>query len=209
MESPTELAQAIDRVLELGERDGQPTKAVRVKRTFATSVDDLWDAVTDPDRLARWFLPVSGDLKVGGSYQLQGNAGGEILACDAPRRLSVTWVMGDNTSWVNIDFRATDDGASELELVHTAHVPEEFWNQYGPGATGVGWDLALTGIAFHLADVPNPGEEWTLQPDGREFAQASSRAWADASIAAGTPEHDARAAGGRTTAFYTGEPSTA
>ena len=205
MDSPTELAADIDRVLEVGERDGRPIEAVRARRSYNTSVDDLWDAVTDPERLARWFLPVSGDLKVGGTYQLEGNAGGEILTCDPPRKLSVTWVYGGDTSWVDVEFRSLDEGRSELELLHTAHVPEDFWDQYGPGAVGVGWDLTLTGLVFHFAGVPNPGDEWTLTPDGRQFAEASSAAWATASAAAGTPEDQARAAGQRTTAFYTGQ----
>ncbi len=205
MDSPTDLAATIDRVLEVGEREGRPSKALRVRRGFDTSVEDLWEVVTDPERLARWFAPVSGDFKVGGTYQVEGNAGGEILACDPPRKLSVTWVYDGDTSWVDVDFRSVDEGRSELELVHTAHVPQEFWDEYGPGAAGVGWDLSLAGIAFHLAGVPNPGDEWTLAPDGRQFAEASSAAWARASVAAGTPEDQARAAGRRTTAFYTGE----
>ena len=205
MESPTELVAAIDRVLEEGQRDGRPTKAVRVRRAYDTPVEDLWDALTDPGRLARWFLPVSGELKVGGNYQLEGNAGGEILGCDPPRQLAVTWVYGGDTSWVDVELQSLDGGRSELHLVHTAHVPEDFWDQYGPGAVGVGWDLALAGLVFHFAGEPNPGDEWTLTPDGRRFAEASSAAWAEASAAAGTPEDQARAAGRRTTAFYTGE----
>ena len=44
----------------------------------------MWDACTDPERIGRWFLPVSGDLRLGGRYQLEGNAGGEILRCEPP-----------------------------------------------------------------------------------------------------------------------------
>ena len=42
-------------------------------------VEEVWDALTDPDRIRRWMMPITGELKVGGSFQLEGNAGGEIL----------------------------------------------------------------------------------------------------------------------------------
>ena len=70
-------------------------RAVRLRRTFDAPIDDVWDALTSPERITRWFLPISGDYRVGGRYQLEGNAGGEILDCERPHRLRVTWVYGD------------------------------------------------------------------------------------------------------------------
>ena len=69
-------------------------RVVTIERTYPADVEDVWDAVTDPERIPRWFLPVTGDLRVGGTYQVEGNAGGEIRACEAPRLLRLTWVMG-------------------------------------------------------------------------------------------------------------------
>ena len=46
----------------------------------------MWDAVTSAERIPRWFLPISGDLRLGGRYQLEGNAGGEVLECAPPAR---------------------------------------------------------------------------------------------------------------------------
>jgi uncharacterized protein YndB with AHSA1/START domain len=63
------------------EKDGKPASTVTLTRLYETSVDDLWDAVTSPQRIPRWFLPVEGDLQLGGRYQLKGNAGGTITAC--------------------------------------------------------------------------------------------------------------------------------
>jgi uncharacterized protein YndB with AHSA1/START domain len=51
-------------------------RVVTISRTYDTDVDDLWDAVTNPQRIPRWFLPITGDLQVGGRYQLEGNASG-------------------------------------------------------------------------------------------------------------------------------------
>jgi uncharacterized protein YndB with AHSA1/START domain len=47
---------------------------VSASRTFATSPDDLWEAITTPEQLARWFGSVSGDLRLGGSFQIEDNA---------------------------------------------------------------------------------------------------------------------------------------
>src|SRR5205823_15078446 len=63
------------------EKDGKAASAVTLTRLYDTDVDDLWDAVTSKERIPRWFLPVEGDLRLGGRYQLKGNAGGTITAC--------------------------------------------------------------------------------------------------------------------------------
>lgn len=60
------LLGAVERSVSPLERDGQAARAVTVARSYATIVEDLWDAVTNRDRIARWFLPVSGRLELGG-----------------------------------------------------------------------------------------------------------------------------------------------
>ena len=60
-------------------------RTVVLRRRYPAAVEDVWDAITDPERIGRWFLPVDGDLRPGGHYQLEGNAGGTILRCE-PRR---------------------------------------------------------------------------------------------------------------------------
>jgi uncharacterized protein YndB with AHSA1/START domain len=89
------------------EFQGQPARAVVIRRSYPTNVEDLWDALTNAERLPRWFLPLSGDLRLGGRYQFGGNAGGEITACDPPRSFSVTWEFGDNPTWLTIRFPLT------------------------------------------------------------------------------------------------------
>ena len=69
---------AVDRSVSYLERDEFPASAVSISRSFQTTVDDLWDAVTSFGRIPRWFLPVTGKLALGGRYQLEGNAGGTI-----------------------------------------------------------------------------------------------------------------------------------
>ncbi len=198
---------AVERSVSSLERDGLPAGAVTLSRSYATTVEDLWDAVTNGERIPRWFLPVSGELELGGRYQLEGNAGGVIAACERPSHFALTWEFGEDTSWVEVRF--SDDGVrrARLTLTHTAHLSEH-WGDYGPGAVGVGWELALMGLAIHLTKPTEPmPDEAALatSPDGKAFIAGSSEGWAQAAVAAGTDPDGARAAARRTTAFYTGE----
>ena len=200
---------AVTREVHTREYQGHSARVLVAACAYDAAIDDVWDAITNPERIPRWFLPISGDLRLGGRYQLQGNAGGEITACDPPRRFDLTWEFGGQVSWVNLQLTELSDGGTQLRLEHIAHVPDDFWNQYGPGAVGVGWDLTMLGLGRHLetgatAD-PKEGAEWPTTEDGKQFVNGSSEEWGRASIAAGTPELAAREAAGRTTAFYTGQ----
>jgi len=198
------------RVLEAGQ-----ARVVSVSRSYAAELADVWDACTNPERIPRWFLPVSGDLKVGGRYQLQGNAGGTVTRCDPPHGFDVTWEMGGDMSWIELRLTAEDSGRTLFRLDHIAHVDDQRWAQYGPGAVGVGWDGGLIGLYLHLTtrQTVNPATMavWSESEEGHRFLTASSDAWYKASVAFGTDPAAARAAADRTTAFYTGtaEPGPA
>jgi uncharacterized protein YndB with AHSA1/START domain len=211
MEGQIDIADhvgAVTRTVRRGERDGQPFQTVVAERTFDTSIDDLWDAITSAERISRWLLPISGELRLGGRYQLEGNAGGEITTCAPPRRLAVTWEFGGEVTWVDVRLSAVPEG-TRLELEHTAH-PSPEWQAagLGPGVVGIGWDLSLLGLALHVtsgaAVDPAQVRAWQASDEAREFMRDSSDAWCDADIAGGTPADVARAAADRTTAAYTG-----
>ena len=202
---------AVTRTFENRLRDGRPACVVVAARTYDTTVDDLWDAVTNKDRIPRWFLPISGDLRLGGHYQLQGNAGGTITRCEPPRVVGMTWEFGGEVTWLEVTLDPTPDGAARLQLEHVAHVPDARWDEFGPGAVGVGWDTALLGLATYLASGtgvdPREAMAWLGSENGREFIRESSDDWCRASIDAGTDAAAARAAAARTTAAYTGVPA--
>jgi uncharacterized protein YndB with AHSA1/START domain len=204
---------AVTREIGTREHEGRPARVLLAARTYDTGIDDLWDALTNAERIPRWFLPISGDLRLGGRYQLEGNAGGEIIRCEPPRILGLTWACGPaEPSWVNVSLAEDPSGGTRLELEHIAHVPDEWWTQYGPGAVGVGWDGALMGLGRYLetgaANDPQAAMAWMGSPEGKDFYRRASEAWCEASIAAGTDPDAARAAAAATTAFYTGESAT-
>lgn len=200
---------AVVRELTRIEKNGEPAWKLVATRSYATDPDDLWDALTNPERIPRWFLPVTGDLRLGGNYQLQGNASGQILVCHPPQHLGLTWGMHGQTSWVDVYLDKQGRG-TELRLEHIAHVPDEFWKQFGPGAVGVGWDGALLGLALHAETgesiSPEASQEWQASDEGKRFFRLSSDGWCEASIAAGTDPDEARTAAANTTGFYTGTP---
>ncbi len=194
------------------EHEGEPARVVVASRAYDTTVDDLWDALTNPERIPRWFLPVSGDLRLGGRYQFQGNAGGEITACEPPRRVSVTWEgPGGASSWVTVSLEPEADGRTRLTLEHMARMGDGvFWDRFGPGAVGVGWDGAIRALGLHLASGaavdPAKAMAWTMSDEGKSFSRACAEAWGAAAIASGDDRAKALASAGRTAAFYTGAP---
>ncbi|MGY4395770.1 uncharacterized protein YndB with AHSA1/START domain [Sphingomonas sp. UYAg733] len=197
---------AVTRSVSVLDYAGKPARAVTLARSYDTSVDDLWDALTNAERLPRWFAPVTGDLKLGGRYQVQGNAGGTIETCDAPHLLFLTWQFGPETSWVEARLEADGDDRSHLTLTHIAPV-NDHWTTYGPGAVGVGWDLGLLGLALYIErpDAAKVDEaEFSASAEGKAFVAGSSEDWGQASIAAGTDRDEAIKAAKATTAFYTG-----
>ncbi|MBF9133842.1 SRPBCC family protein [Plantactinospora sp. S1510] len=186
-------------------------RTVLLRRTYDTSVEDLWDAVTNPERLPRWFLPVSGDFRLGGRYQTEGNAGGEIIACEPPRRLRVTWVFGPAVEggFSEVEVRLSpgsgpdDEKSTVFELEHIAISDPERWTEYGPGAVGVGWDLALLALGLYLAGegIDDPSA-WEQSKEAREFSTLSSNAWGAASVAGGESPDAVATMVANTTAFY-------
>ena len=82
---------AVQRSVSSVTRDEKAAKTVTLTRSSPTGIDDLWSALTNSERISRWFLPITGDLNLGGRYQFEGNAGGEIRECNSSTFLSVTW----------------------------------------------------------------------------------------------------------------------
>ena len=197
--------EAVQREVGSGRIAAGEGRVVRLRRTYDAPIDDVWDALTNPERIGRWFLPISGDYRLGGRYQFEGNAGGEILACDRPNRLRVDLGVRARCTATRrrpeVELRLTAAGGDDatLELEHTAVVPDEFWDRVRPGRRRrrLGW--RLLGLALHLrgGSVGDP-IAWQMSEEGREFTTRSSEAWGAANLAAGADPEAAAARRSRT-----------
>ena len=194
--------------------DGQRRSACSA--TYDAPIEDVWDALDGPraDRPlvpadqrrlpARRSLPVRGqrgrrDRRVRPAEPAQGDLG--VRRGERPGRR-----LGGRGPAV----RRPATARRRLELEHTAVVPDEMWDQYGPGAVGVGWDRGLLGLALHLrgGSVGDP-IAWQVSAEGLDFATRSSEALGRGEPAAGAdPEAVARSVA-NTTAFYTTGPEPA
>lgn len=173
--------KTIHREVDAEDTDAGRSRTVLLRRTFDASIDDLWDVITNPDRLTRWFYPISGDLRVGGKYQLEGNAGGEIQRCDKPNLLAVTWEYeGGGSSDLEVKLSPVADRGTEIELKHTAVLPfdDETWaanlGQFAPG-----WDHGFSRLDAYLkgelAEDDSPNE---LSAQAQELWGLAGEEWA-------------------------------
>jgi uncharacterized protein YndB with AHSA1/START domain len=209
MKDIIEELQAVSRSVGAGKVPAGEGQMVALHRTYRADIEDVWDAITNPERISRWFLPISGEFRVGGHYQLEGNAGGEILRCEPPKLLQATWLGGGapaGTSEIEVRLSQVGDDQTELVLEHTAIVPPEMWDQFGPGAVGVGWELALVGLSWHIATGAGMSNEdreaFEKSAEARDFMTASADAWRVAHEASGASAEAAAAAAANTVGFY-------
>ena len=201
--------------------DGQASRVQTLTQTYRSDIDDVWEAVTTPNRIRRWFLPVSGDLRAGGHYQLEGNAGGEVVECVPPAdgppgsaHFTVTWAFGEGgTTWLTVSLESVAPTGTRLEIRHVGHLtnlPDELWTQFGPSATGIGWDSMLLGLALYLSGAqdgvsPDEAAAWMQSEEGKQFARRSADAWARVHRDDGADPELASAAADATYAMYTGQ----
>jgi uncharacterized protein YndB with AHSA1/START domain len=116
--------------------DGQ--RVVRIEDRFDTDIDDLWSALTDPVRLARWYGEVEGDLHVGGQYRARLFASGwegvgRIEACEPPRRFVVVSKDPDEPAESTTEVTLTADGDQTILVTEHRGVPQNLIAEYGAG----------------------------------------------------------------------------
>ena len=202
------MVGAVTRVVGTREMDGRPARVVVAQRRYAGTIDEVWDALTNPERIPRWFLPVSGDLRLGGRYQLKGNAGGEVTAAIRRGSSPSPGKVGGSVSWLTVHarpgrrrdrFRARARRARRRRVVGPVRSGRRRRRLgHGPDGAGRAPHRAPAVIRRRRRSVGRVRRRQGLR------ARAAATSWADASIAAGTPADAARAAAARTTAFYTG-----
>jgi uncharacterized protein YndB with AHSA1/START domain len=129
--------------------------AVVVEDFYDTDIDDLWSALTDPDRLARWLATVKGDFRVGGHIDARFTstyAGpGRIGVCEAPRRLQITFEPGTSDETVMEANLAPVGDRTRLIIEERGHKHEDL-----PGY-GAGWQAHIEDLAAYLGGLETGG----------------------------------------------------
>src|SRR3954451_7132817 len=93
------------------------------RRSFDAPIEDVWDACTNPERLARWYTTVTGDLRVGGTFEQTNMGSGRIVRCERPHLLTLS--LGENgADEIELRLSAGDGGATTLELQHATTVDQ-------------------------------------------------------------------------------------
>ena len=142
-------AQAGTRILgSLRSADGKGI--VRMEDRFDTDIDDVWSALTDPLRLARWIGEVAGDLRQGGEYRYRffasGSEGtGRVEACEPPRRLLLAHGLGQQHQLV-IEVTLAADGDQTILVAEERGIPLDLLAAYGAGV-----QVHVEDLGAHLA----------------------------------------------------------
>jgi uncharacterized protein YndB with AHSA1/START domain len=168
----SESQRAGERILgRLGTRDG--AGVVTVQDRFDTDIDDLWSAVTDPARIARWLGEVEGDLRVGGEFRAHFSLAsgwegtGTVEACEPPRRLLVRTVDHKGDEQV-IEATLTADGDQTIFTWEERGMPARLLAPYGAGIQAQVEDLGAYLAGGTGADF---GTRWSeLHPAYEELA---------------------------------------
>jgi len=162
-------------------RSADGAGVVRIEDRYDTDIDDLWSAITDPDRLARWFGEVDGELSQRGEFRVHiadaGDRTGQVEACEPPQRLVVTtretdesWQQGGGVPPFDQTLEATltADGGQTILVIETYGMPLDKIAFYGAG-----WQIHAENLATYLAGR-EPGDteaRWDeLVPPYQELA---------------------------------------
>lgn len=134
---------------------------VRMEDRFDTDVEDLWSALTDPSRLARWIGEVEGDLRVGGEIRTYfftsgSRATGHVEACEPPHRLVLHTKQIDEPYELVTEATLTADGDHTVLVVEERGMPLELLAGYGAGI-----QIHVEDLANHIADARATEARWT------------------------------------------------
>lgn len=154
---------------------GEMARVAVMRRHYDAAVEDVWDACTDPERLARWYVPVTGDLRVGGSFEQVNMGSGVVVRCEPPRHLLVS--LGGGVDEIELHLAPSASGGTDLRLEHATTLDSHeiggetydaifcMGGGYYPRLLALDWHLRGTlppsydSSAFHLDPAMRPAIE--------------------------------------------------
>lgn len=150
---------------------------VRMEDRFDTGIDDLWSALTEPRRLARWLGEFDGDLRLGGKFRARFYASGwdgtgRVEACQPPRRLLVTTKADGGSYEEVIEAVLTADGDQTILVIEERGMPLNLLGAYGAGI-----QVHIEDLAAHIAGQErcDAGTRWRELQPGYEDLAAKAR----------------------------------
>jgi uncharacterized protein YndB with AHSA1/START domain len=156
-------------------REENGAGVVHVEDVYDTNIEDLWSAISEPARLARWVVTVDGDLRVGGEFSATFTSGwegvGRVDVCDAPHHLRVTTWSEDDAPGV-IEATLVEEGAGTRLVIEESGLPLDVYFFHGSG-----WQTHIEDLASYLAgrETSNWGARAReLSPVYREMATGPS-----------------------------------
>ena len=131
-------------------RSADGNGVVRIEERYDTEIDDLWSALTDPRRLARWIGEVEGDLRLGGEFRARFFASGwegtgRVEACEPPQRLLLVTNAPGEDELVN-EITLTADGDQTILALEERGMPLDQLAAYGAGV-----QIHVEDLAAYLA----------------------------------------------------------
>lgn len=141
---------------------------VRIEDRYDTDVDDLWSAITDPGRLARWYGTVEGDFRPGGAFRVHIDtagldATGRVEECDPPHHLRLITRETDESARAGgeepfdeiAEATLTADGGQTVLVIEVRGLP-----MHKIAAYGAGWQMHAEALGAYLA-----GRDPSVGPD--------------------------------------------
>ena len=135
----------------------EQTEAITFELDFKHSPKKVWRALTDPDLLSKWLLPVL-DFKLapGASFTFtappkpgwDGRVNCQVVEIDEGKKLSYSWRVGEELDTV-VTFSVTPtDAGTHLSIVQTGFKPHQKQNF---GGARYGWRM-MSERLFELVD---------------------------------------------------------
>ena len=151
---------------------GADKGAVRVQDLYATDIDDLWSALTEPERLARWIAEVEGDLSLGGTFNARFTSSwegpGRVDVCEPPQRLLLTMNPGQDDETV-IEALLSAESAGTRLMIEERGLPIAALASHGAG-----WQAHIEDLGALLSgrEPSDWRSRWTeLAPSYNELAE--------------------------------------